>query len=236
MGLNVLIVVISYLLGSVPTAYIAARWVRDFDIRQQGSGQVGGSNVWHTVSRRAAIFVGIVDFGKGLVAVLVARLLGASVEGQVLASVAAVAGHNWSVLLRFSGGRGIATMAGALALLAPWGLAVLAVFGLAGLLSKAIPVGMLLGVAALPPATWLLGEPTTVVLGCLSMFLLMMVKRVVPRRKWPSRERRRVLLYRLLFDRDVRSKEAWVKGRHGEVAPSGVASVEQRKTGQGETA
>ena len=213
--INIIVVIASYLLGSVPTAYLAARWMRGIDIRQRGSGQVGGSNVWHSVSRRVGVVVAVADIAKGAVAVLVARVFGLGIEWQMVAGLSAIAGHNWSVFLRFGGGRGIATLGGVILVMAPWETVVFAVFVALGMLLRIVPVSILLGVASLPVASRLFGEPSSVVLGGIVMLLLVAAKRVVPKRKWPSSGRGKVLMYRLLFDRDIRSREAWIKGHGG---------------------
>ena len=217
--INIIVVIASYLLGSVPTAYLAARWMRGIDIRQRGSGQVGGSNVWHSVSRRVGVFVAVADIAKGAVAVLVARVFGLGIEWQMVAGLSAIAGHNWSVFLRFGGGRGIATLGGVILVMAPWETVVFAVFVALGMLLRIVPVSILLGVASLPVASWILREPSmersSMALGGVVMLLLVAAKRVVPKRKWPSSGRGKVLMYRLLFDRDIRSREAWIKGHGG---------------------
>lgn len=203
----------SYLIGSIPTGYLLTRWARGSDIRQRGSGQVGGSNVWNTVSHRMGIVVAILDVFKGIAVILVARLVGLGEVGQVSAMLAVLCGHNWSVFLRFSGGRGIASLAGAVVLLAPREIGVFAVFLLLGLMGNAVPVGAIAGVAAMPAAAWYFHEPQSLVFGLLAAFVIMLLKRVVPRRRWPSTNRKRVLLYRALFDRDVRSRREWIGHR-----------------------
>ena len=217
--ISIIVAIASYLLGSVPTAYLAARWMRGIDIRQRGSGQVGGSNVWHSVSRRVGVVVAVADIAKGAVAVLVARVFGLGIEWQMVAGLSAIAGHNWSVFLRFGGGRGIATLGGVILVMAPWETVVFAVFVALGMLLRIVPVSILLGVASLPVASWILREPSmersSMALGGVVMLLLVAAKRVVPKRKWPSSGRGKVLMYRLLFDRDIRSREAWIKGHGG---------------------
>jgi len=212
---GITVAIASYFLGAVPTAYIAARWLRGVDIRQKGSGQVGGTNAWHSVSRKVGVAVVVVDFSKGLVAVLLARVAGLDLFWQVIAALAAVSGHNWSVFLRFGGGRGIATMGGALALLAPREVLVFLAFGLVGIALRQAPLGMLFGVSSLPVTGLWFREPLVLVLGCLGMAVLMIAKRVMPKRRWPEREWRRVFMYRILFDRDVRSRKSWISGAAG---------------------
>jgi acyl phosphate:glycerol-3-phosphate acyltransferase len=212
MALDIVVPIVCYLFGSVPTAYLIARWGRGVDIRKRGSGQVGGTNVWHSVSRRIGAIVVIADVAKGVIVVLLTRVFGLGIEWQVVAALAAIIGHNWSVFLRFGGGRGLATLGGALLVLAPREALVFVVLVGAGLLLRAVPVSMLIGVASVPFSAWLFGESHWLVFGSVMMLLIVAVKRIVPRKKWPSEGRGRVLLYRLLFDRDIRNREDWING------------------------
>jgi glycerol-3-phosphate acyltransferase PlsY len=97
----------AYLLGSVPTAYLAGRLTKGIDIRDYGSGNVGGANALATIGLRAGILVALVDVGKGALAVGLARWLGETEAVAAAAAVAVTAGHNWSVFLGFTGGRGV---------------------------------------------------------------------------------------------------------------------------------
>ena len=127
--------VVAYLLGSFPTAYLAGR-TKGVDIRKLGSGSVGGSNVATVTSRWLIFPVGIIDVGKGMLAVLLAKWLDVSMTWQVIAGLFAIAGHNWSIFLGFVGGRGIGTSVGVLIVLFPLAFVVLLpVFGLMLLLS-----------------------------------------------------------------------------------------------------
>jgi glycerol-3-phosphate acyltransferase PlsY len=108
----VLLLLGAYLLGSVPAAYLAARWSRGIDIRQYGSGNIGVSNLWRSTSKWLAMPVIIFDFGKGMLLVWIAQLLGLGIDQQVAIGLAAIIGHNWPVFLRFSGGRGLLTTLG----------------------------------------------------------------------------------------------------------------------------
>ncbi len=220
----------SYLLGSTPTAYLAARYLRGFDIRQRGSGQVGGTNIWHSVSRKVGIAVSIVDIAKGMLAVTAARLLGFELGAQVLSGVAVVCGHNWSVFLGFSGGRGIAPLGGVILLMAPKETVVFAVFALLGVAFKAAPVGVILGVAGLPVAAWLLHEPPELITGLFALFLIVLLKRVMSKRRLPDDKWKKVIFYRIVFDRDIRSREAWVRQEH---RPPQAALQECVKPGNG---
>ena len=209
----ILLTIGAYLLGSVPTAYIAGKLIGGIDVRKHGSGSVSGSNVWASVARWAVVPVGIADILKGLIPVLIAQLAEFSVGVQGIVGLAAIAGHNWSIFLRFTGGRGITTMMGVLVLLARWELLVFVVVWLLCLaILRNTPVGALLAGVSLPFASLGFGEPLALTLCLMGMVLLMMIKRLIA--NWNLTplvaEWKQVALYRILFDRDVRAREAWV--------------------------
>lgn len=113
-------VILGYLLGSIPSAYIATRLVTGRDIRQLGGGNVGGLNTAREVGFLPALLVGIVDLGKGSAAVAIAHwLLDLSLIPVLLTGLAAVVGHNWMVWLKFSGGKGMGAAVGALLVVMP---------------------------------------------------------------------------------------------------------------------
>ena len=117
---GIIAIIIGYLLGSIPSAYIATRLVSSKDIRQLGGGNVGGLNVYREVGPWPALIAGIVDVGKGAAAVAIAYWLFALPATFVmLAGIASVVGHNWMVFLKFSGGKGMGATFGALAILLP---------------------------------------------------------------------------------------------------------------------
>jgi glycerol-3-phosphate acyltransferase PlsY len=115
----VLSAVLGYLLGSVPTGVLVCRLVRGVDVRQQGSGHTGGLNVTRTAGLPAGILTGVVDALLGAGAVALASWLTDDPWAVVAAGVMAVVGHNWSVLIRFGGGIGISSLAGAMLVLSP---------------------------------------------------------------------------------------------------------------------
>ena len=110
---------ISYLVGSTPTAYLAARWLKGEDLRRLGDRNLGAANVYRNIGSRAGIAVGIIDIAKGSAAVLLAQALFNSTAAEMIAGVAAVAGHNWPVHFRLRGGRGAATGVGVLIAVLP---------------------------------------------------------------------------------------------------------------------
>jgi glycerol-3-phosphate acyltransferase PlsY len=116
--------VTAYILGSIPFGLILAKKMADIDVREWGSGKVGATNVMRSAGRKVAILSGLLDIAKGAAAVLLAGLIIGKtyvaignfgfgpVLAQVLAGLAAVAGHNWSIFLKFRGGSGVATFFG----------------------------------------------------------------------------------------------------------------------------
>lgn len=133
----VAVTIIGYLLGSIPFGVLIARRFAKVDIREYGSGKIGTTNVLRAAGKKAAALVFAFDLLKGALAVAFAGLIVGRnylivgdfgfglMAAQVLAALAAMAGHNWSVFLKFQGGRGVATFFGGLAALCP----VVALFG-----------------------------------------------------------------------------------------------------------
>ena len=110
--------VLAYVIGSVPTGYVIGR-LRRIDIREHGSGNIGATNTLRVLGKPAGITALVLDVGKGFVAVTVLAAIAASGRSslsesmmKVLLGIAAVAGHNWTVFLKFKGGKGVATSAG----------------------------------------------------------------------------------------------------------------------------
>lgn len=109
-----LVLVLSYLLGSIPTAYIASRLVKGKDIRQMGDANMGAANAYRELGARIGIVVGVVDASKGALAVVIGRAANLPEIMTLSAGIAAVFGHNFPVFLGFRGGRGVSTSIGAL--------------------------------------------------------------------------------------------------------------------------
>jgi acyl-phosphate glycerol 3-phosphate acyltransferase len=128
-ALALLVIAIAYLLGSIPSAYIVGRLMKGVDIREVGDGRLGMTATYRRVGPAGGLIVGLMDLAKGAAAVLLAQWLGGSILVVLLAAFAAVVGHNWSVFLRFQGGKGALTIYGALAVLMFWQLLVALVLG-----------------------------------------------------------------------------------------------------------
>ena len=125
------LVLLGYLLGAIPYGLIIGRLAGGVDLRRYGSGRTGATNALRTIGAKGAALVFVLDFAKGLVAVLLVRWLWGGDPALTewiagAAGFAAIAGHVWSVFIRFTGGRGVATSTGGLVGMAPWSLLVLA--------------------------------------------------------------------------------------------------------------
>ncbi len=123
---------LSYLLGSIPTGYITGRMMKGIDIRQHGSGNTGATNVFRVLGFKAGLITAVGDIGKGILTLqLVKVILKAPVWGLeiktvlLICGILVIAGHNWSLFLKFEGGKGIATTVGVLLLLSPYLLLIL---------------------------------------------------------------------------------------------------------------
>ena len=140
------VLVLAYLLGSVPWGYLALRWRHGVDIREHGSGSIGMTNVLRTGGGGVAVAVFTLDIAKGTLAVVLGRTIIGSTEGEVAAGLLALVGHNWPVFLQFRGGRGILTGLGGMTVMAPLVVAIGAVsFLLITGFSRYVSLGSVLG-------------------------------------------------------------------------------------------
>jgi len=162
---EIIAIVIGYIVGSIPFAYLLARR-RGIDLRRVGSGNVGASNVLRTSGVPAAVVAMCLDAMKGLLAVLVAQRLASGPGAMVAAGFASVVGHIHPVWLGFRGGKGVATAAGVFTVLAPVALAIAgSVFILAVWFTRYISVGSLAGAVTLAIAAALSDVPAVVAVG-----------------------------------------------------------------------
>jgi glycerol-3-phosphate acyltransferase PlsY len=209
---NALFLLASYLLGTLPTAYIVARLARGIDIRHYGSGSVSASNVQTHVGQKAFALVGAIDFFKGVLPVAVGLWLGLDLWVVMAAGVTAVIGHDWSPYLGFVGGRGVGPSMGMLILVAPVEVVVASLIFLAGRKHKYDAFWCILGIALLSVLALLLRRPAPVVMAAAAVLLLTILKRLEANRlPVAAGQWRQVLLTRLLFDRDIWDKEAWIQ-------------------------
>jgi len=152
----IIIAVVAYLLGNISTSYIVAKRIAGVDIRTQGSGNAGSTNVLRTLGKRAGAMTFLGDVLKGVMAVLIsefaARLVGIdTLLAGYLAVICVVAGHNWPAVLGFRGGKGVATSLGAMLAVNPViTLMCLAVFILVVAITKYVSLGSVVGIGCSP--------------------------------------------------------------------------------------
>lgn len=150
-----LLLIGSYLFGSIPFGVLIAKQM-GIDIRAVGSGNIGATNVSRVCGPKAGALALVLDALKGLLPPLIGVALKLPSQWQILAAMLAIIGHNYSVFLKFKGGKGIATSAGALFGIA-WqaGLGAGAVFGLVFALFRYVSLGSIVAALSLPPMMWL---------------------------------------------------------------------------------
>lgn len=148
-------IIASYLLGSIPFGLVISRLVFKKDVRRLGSGNIGATNVLRNFGVKPFIAVTMLDMGKGVAAVAVGRALGLGPALSLLAGLFSIVGHNWSLYLRFQGGKGIATSGGVIIAAYPWQvvLAVVGTFLILVLLTRIMSVGSLSAALAFPLST-----------------------------------------------------------------------------------
>jgi glycerol-3-phosphate acyltransferase PlsY len=174
-------IIIAYLLGSINSAYIVTRLVAGKDIRQLGGGNAGGRNVFREVGLLAAIPVAIFDVGKGAASVAIAhRLLNVPLfevnPFVLLAGIAVVAGHMWSIYLKFTGANGLAATIGVLAILMPWALLViLAIMFILTATTRNPVLSLNISLLSMPVSAWFLEKswlPVVFSIALIAMLIL----------------------------------------------------------------
>ena len=162
MKLEYLIPLTGYLLGAIPFGYIIVKSSQGSDIRGEGSGNIGATNVYRK-SRWAGVATLLLDGGKGYLAVVVAAWLGGNRDWQAAAGVLAILGHVFTVFLGFKGGKGVATGCGAYLAISPLAVCTtLCIFVLTTALTRYISLASILATAAFPFLAYLYHEPADV--------------------------------------------------------------------------
>lgn len=174
MGFQIFAAIIAgYLLGSIPFSYIIPRLIKQMDIREKGSGNVGPLAVWREVNPFWGIVAVICDMGKGALAVFVATWMGLGYIWLMLAGFAAVMGHNWPVFLKFRGGKGASVIMGILLAMMP--VQALIGIGIAALIiipTSNVRLGII-GLALIPLVAWLFHKPPEYIYYSLGLILFL---------------------------------------------------------------
>lgn len=170
LAINGVLLLLAYLLGSLPTGYLAGRWLQGIDIREHGSGSTGATNVLRTLGKIPAIAVLSVDVLKGVLAIALVDLVYAfdplhaigswQPWAIILAGLGGILGHSKSIWLNFKGGKSVATSLGILLALS-WqvGLLTLGVFGVVMAISRIVSLSSIMAAIALSGIMFFLGQP-----------------------------------------------------------------------------
>ena len=180
MGKIIILVVTAYLLGSLPTGVWLSRRFWNRDIRDLGDGNMGARNVTHVLGWKAGILVGLADFAKGALAVIIAKKMGISPVNQLLAGTTAVIGHDFPAFAGFRGGQGMATSLGSMsALFTIETLTGLEIFGLLYLITRHFDLSASAGLGILAWLVWRSGRPTIFVLYIVLLFISIPLKKLL---------------------------------------------------------
>ena len=171
-------VVAAYVIGAVPIGFLVARAFGIGDIRHQGSGNIGATNVLRTAGRLPALVTLFGDIAKGYAAVWVGgRLAGGDPGSTAACALATVVGNCWSVFLAFRGGKGVATGLGALLAIVRWAVVpAIPVWLAVALTTRYVSLGSILGAICVPLGALLLGYPRPFVLASLGVAALVVAR------------------------------------------------------------
>jgi glycerol-3-phosphate acyltransferase PlsY len=174
----------AYLLGSLPFGYLFVRLRLGIDVRELGSGNIGATNVWRVAGAGWGLATGLLDLAKGWLGVVIMQLIYPEVSewGKVAAALSVIAGHSWTVWLRFRGGRGVLTAAGAFLGLA-WApvLASMAVFAMVLAVSRYVSLGSMVAAVSfvvfviLIPGKW---QVQPVIIAAAATTLLIVIRHI----------------------------------------------------------
>ena len=214
-----LIIIGAYFWGGIPSAYILGKLIKKIDIREYGSGNVGASNITINFNIWMGLSIGTFDtIVKSTIPIVLANLFDQSLWVQMSIGIAAIAGHNWSPYLKFTGGRGISTTIGVMLGLVMWkeiisGIILLGIIG--SLILKQTALFTLITAISLPVITYYTNVNVELTYISVSFTTLIILKRLTA--NWSSPPSNQLLLktliLRLLWDRDLIEKDIWISKR-----------------------
>jgi len=177
---GILVIILAYIIGSIPFAYIVTRAMCGVDIRYFGDGNVGTRNAWRAAGPLAGITVLLADVGKGYTAITLARLWGLSELAVLIAGFAVVLGHDWPLFLHFRGGQGQAAIIGVLLALLPRETIIGLAVGLAlWALTRHLDFSMSIGLGLIPLQAWWYGRPLRLVLYPVALLPTIGIKKLI---------------------------------------------------------
>ena len=219
MWYSVVLVIGTYLWAAIPTAYLVSWHFSRIDIRDYGSGNVGAANVMTHVGKWPGLLLGIFDcVGKGVVPMMIAGLFEMGNLVQLCIGILAVAAHNWSPYLRFTGGRGAATTVGVVLGASMWqeSIILVVVMGVLGrIVLRDTGLSTFISILLLPVLAFLFDRPQELVYMALGISVLLIAKRITANWEPISSEYSlvQVAKNRILWDRDVSGKTEWTNRR-----------------------
>ena len=159
------VLIFSYLLGAIPNGLIFGKLIWKKDLRKLGSGNIGATNAWRTIGKPAGVLIFLLDFLKGAISVLLAKMFVGTPLIIMLAGVFAIIGHSFSVFLNFHGGKGVATGLGVIAMLMPEVTAIVFLIWLVTVfLTRYVSLGSILASIFVPILAIIFSEPTEFIL------------------------------------------------------------------------
>lgn len=218
----ILVIIGAYLFGAIPTAFWMGKLIKGIDLRKYGSGNVGISNFARHVGKKWAVLVVLFDVAvKGPLPVVIAssKVLDLGIPVEAAAGTATILGHNWSIFIRFSGGRGMGTVlgvTGSYSFLLVWAYILTSFSVWLAIRRKDSAVSWGVAALLLPVYSALMQMPVAVTLFCIAFLLITVVKRATSNDPtyWADvdgvKAAIKLLLTRIVFDRDTLSKEIWV--------------------------
>ena len=171
---QIIVIATAYLIGSIPTGLLLGK-AYGIDVRKEGSGNIGATNLYRTVGRKVGIITLIGDCLKGLLPVLLVKSSALPPETAAWVGLAAFCGHVFSVFLGFKGGKGVATALGVFLALAPLAVAIaIALFAVIMYLWRYVSLGSICAAAVMPPAAYMFGgtPATTAVTLAISIIVI----------------------------------------------------------------
>ena len=154
-----LTILLAYLIGSIPNGLIVGKYMCGIDIRQFGSKNIGATNAYRVLGPWPAFWVFLTDALKGVAGVMMGQWLDGSTIALLAGGIAAMAGHNWSIFLKFKGGRGVATGLGVIAVLVPKVTAIVfIVWALIVYTTRYVSLGSIVSAVLVPLSMWFFNE------------------------------------------------------------------------------
>jgi len=195
---------VAYLIGSIPTAYLFGRVLKGIDIRGYGSGNVGATNTFRVIGRVPGLIVLAIDIAKGFLCVgyvasffmLVSPVARPELY-RVLAGLAAIVGHNWTIFLRFKGGKGVATSAGVIIGLIP-GIFWLgfAAWAIVFLITGYVSLASIIASITVPVFTLIFNEPAEIIIFLSILCILIVYRHRSNIRRLKQGEEKRINLFK----------------------------------------